>query len=226
VRLAEEARDDGDRKQDKQPRARDHERRAERDEGQRVLRHRQQLREEANPADGLSPRALEVVIEGGVLELCEVEGRRVLHEPNADVIREEVAEQTLDECRAPREHLAAEDDGQLERDQPPERRQVALATLGRDHGVDDELAHPQGRHGGERADDAEHDHRRGERAVCLPHESDERHDVAERVHARPPSRLLLGVFRRPRPIAERVRENASPMDGHGGKLIAHRLPKT
>ena len=57
---------------------------------------------------GLPPRALELVVERGILELREVERRRVLHEPDARVIREQIAEQALDQRGRAREQLAAE----------------------------------------------------------------------------------------------------------------------
>jgi hypothetical protein len=45
----------------------------------------------------LAPRALQMVVEFGILELREIELRRVLHQPHAHRVREEIAEQALDE---------------------------------------------------------------------------------------------------------------------------------
>ena len=94
-------------------------------------------------ADGLAPRALEVVVELGILELREVERRGVLHEPHADAVGEEVAEQTFDEARRAREQLADDDDRELDRDEPATERQIAPVALRGDDAVDDQLPDPQ-----------------------------------------------------------------------------------
>ena len=72
----------------------------------------------------LPPGALELVVECGVLELIQVERRRVLHQTHACIVREEFAEQALDQHRGPREHLAHEHDADLERDELPQPREV------------------------------------------------------------------------------------------------------
>ena len=74
---------DRDDEQQEQPRAVGDERRASVTSVSASLRHREQLREQRRCAGRLPPRALEVIVELGILELREIERRGVLHEPHA-----------------------------------------------------------------------------------------------------------------------------------------------
>ena len=71
------------------------------------------------PARAL-PRALEVIVELRVLELMQIERGRVLHDADADAIREQVAEQSLDEGRRAREQLTADDGAHFDGDEHPQ----------------------------------------------------------------------------------------------------------
>src|SRR5689334_18931293 len=99
MRLADEARKCGDDEQDEEPAAEREQCGAERGERERVLGESQYLREEADAPSRVSARTLEVVVELRVLELREVQRRRVLHEPDAHAVGEQIAEQTFDELR-------------------------------------------------------------------------------------------------------------------------------
>src|SRR6185437_11873925 len=91
---------------------------------QRVLRHGEELREEPDAARGLAARAFELIVEGRVLELLQVERGGVFHEQHARTIGEEVAEETLDERADAREHFTGDDDEDLHRDELPETREM------------------------------------------------------------------------------------------------------
>src|SRR3989475_11058133 len=81
--------------------------RRERDQGDEVLRRRQEQRDEPDPAHGLATRALQVIVGLRVLVLRQVERCRMLHEPYADAVRKQVAEQALEQRRAAAEPPAA-----------------------------------------------------------------------------------------------------------------------
>ena len=82
-------------------------------------------------------------------------------------------------AEAREQRLAEERERDFERDQSPEVARVAAPPRAADHGVDDELPDPEHGDGDERAHEAERDHRGGEPPVRLPHEADERRDVAQ-----------------------------------------------
>ena len=72
-------------------------------------------------------------------------------------LREQIAEQALDEARRAREQLADDDDRELERDERRhERRRRAGALRELHDAVDDQLADPQRRDRHERANEPEH----------------------------------------------------------------------
>jgi len=60
-----------------------------------------------------------MIVELRILELVQVELRGVLHDLDADPIREQIGEQSFDETRRARQQLAADDDRHLERDEHP-----------------------------------------------------------------------------------------------------------
>src|SRR4029079_3811993 len=94
-------------------------RHAERRERQESLCHAEDLAEQRHPSRGSLSGALEVIVEVGVLELMQVERRRVLHDPNAHAIREQVAEQSLGEAGESGEQLVRDDAPHLEPEQSP-----------------------------------------------------------------------------------------------------------
>jgi hypothetical protein len=62
-----------------------------------VLRRSQNQREQADTADSLPPRPLEMIVDLGVLELGEIERGGVLHEAHTEPIGEEIAQQALEQ---------------------------------------------------------------------------------------------------------------------------------
>jgi hypothetical protein len=148
------------------------------------------LREQPDSSGRLPPRAVELVVEVGVLELVEVERRGVAHQAHARHVREEVAEQTLDERGGAGQRLAHDREHDFDRHEPPQPREVCFGRAPeRHHLVNDELADPQHGHGDEGAHEPERDHPGRHAAVRVPDEFDEGRDVAERLdplaHGRP-----------------------------------------
>ena len=112
--LAQERGEHRDHQQHQQPGDVHRERRGEGDEGDDLLHRREQEREQPDAADRLPPRPLELVVQLGVLELLQVERRRVAHQLDARLVGEEIAEQALEQRRDARQSLAHEGDGELD----------------------------------------------------------------------------------------------------------------
>jgi hypothetical protein len=91
--------------------------------------------------------AFELVVHFRVLELCDVEGRGVLHESHRHFVAKVLAEKALGEVGGPRDDLGRRGNRQLDRDQRPQVRPVRrLPTpLVELHRLDDELSNPQHR---------------------------------------------------------------------------------
>ncbi len=94
----------------------------------------------------------------------------MLHQSHARVVREEIAQQALDQTRSARQYLAYKHDRDLKRDQFPEAREVRTSVERGDYRVDYQLPDPERCDGHERAREPERDHRRGVASVCLPDE--------------------------------------------------------
>src|SRR5437868_8481050 len=90
--LAQKARNDGQGEQKQQPRIVGDQGTGECDQRQRILGHRKQQAEKRNPTHGLSPGALEMIVELGILELGEIELRSVLHQLDAHRVGKEIAQ--------------------------------------------------------------------------------------------------------------------------------------
>src|SRR2546427_3924738 len=73
--------------------------RRERDQGDEVLRRRQEQRDEPDPAHGLATRALQVIVGLRVLVLRQVERCRMLHEPRSEEHTSELQSQSNLVCR-------------------------------------------------------------------------------------------------------------------------------
>jgi len=92
----------------------------------------------------MAMRPMRAVVCRRVLELRQVERGGVTHEADAHGVREQVAEQRLDERRGTREEFAENDDPQLNDDHVPERREGATRCSRQAHHlVDDELRDPE-----------------------------------------------------------------------------------
>ena len=194
VGLAEEAREHGQPQQQQEPRVEGEQRGHERGEGERALAHAEQERDEGEPTDGLSPGPLQVVVELRVLEVLQVERGGVLHQPHAHAVAEKVAEQRLHERRRPLHEVEDERQGQLESHQPRQPTPVRVRrTEVRHHRIDDELPHPQQRHGTERTQEAQRHHARRGPRVHLPDQLQEGREQPQRSQSLPEGRPLIGV---------------------------------
>ena len=160
-----------------------------------VLHRREQQREQPDPAHRLPAGPLQLVVELGVLELLQVERRRVAHELDAGLVGEEIAEQALEQRGEARQALAHQRDGELEREQlaqpgpvdarhAPARRQPDRAH----HLVHDQLADPQHRERNERARHPERQDARDVPRLGAPHQPQQPRHVTERLEARAPAR--------------------------------------
>ena len=211
VRLADEAGQDGEREQEQQPRVVQHQRGAEGAERDDVLPHREEHRDQPDARRRLPARALEVVVEVRVLELLEIQRRRVAHEAHADVVREQIPQQRLDQRRGAREQLSCDDDRQLERHDPPQVGERCPRSSRQQHDlIDDQLRGPQRGDRHERSHEPEHDHRRRERAMRLPDESHELREISERLEA-------LAHVARPLDFGNR-RARVDHAGGHGHQI--------
>ena len=197
MRLAEERRQHRDDQQQQQPGQLDGQHRGQRDQGDQVLGRREQQRDQADPPHRLAARPLEVVVGLRVLVLGQIEGGGVLHQPHADSVGEQVAQQALEQRGEPRQSLAPDRDGELEHHQAAEMPPVHLSARGPrlhrgDHAVDDQLADPQHRQRDERPHRAQHEDARGVATVGLEHQLEEWRDVLERLEPfAPAGRLAL-----------------------------------
>jgi hypothetical protein len=178
VCLAEEARKHGRDKEQEKPRTVRDEHNGERGQRNGVLRHTEELREQRDPAGGLLARPLEVVVRRGVLELGEVQGRRVDHESDAHEIGKEVAEQRFDQRGRTGEELTSENDRYFQGDVAPQAANAGSAGSA-DDGVDDELSDPERGYRDHAAYKADCDHGGRQGVVCLPDEAKELHQCPQ-----------------------------------------------
>src|SRR5262249_32597280 len=81
--------------QQEQKRAKHQERGAEGDQRDEILRHGQKHVEQSDAAGCLASGALQLIVELWVLEVIQIEPRRVLHQANAGDVRKLIAEQTF-----------------------------------------------------------------------------------------------------------------------------------
>jgi hypothetical protein len=151
VQLAQERRHQRDEQQRDQPRrVRDQARRegGDRDD---VLCLPEQLRQQRQPAAGLPPRPLQAVLHLAVLEVLQVQRRRVLHQPHAGRVVEALREEGVRQRDHAAQHVGDDGQRQFDDEQPRERVQQPripprAETLRPrharqpDHLVDDQLA--------------------------------------------------------------------------------------
>jgi hypothetical protein len=131
-------------------------------------------------------RALELVLHVAVLEVLEVERRRVLHQAQAGLVAEAFREQRVDQRDGAAQHVGQHRQRELQREEPgdaveeaelPPFAQVVRRVRRADeqhHLVDDQLADVERRDRQQRADEAQHDLRGGERRAGAPDQREER----------------------------------------------------
>jgi hypothetical protein len=164
-------------------------------DGDDVLRLAEDLAHERRAARRLAARAVEPVLQLAVLEVLEVERRRVLHQADAGRVREALGQEAVDERDDAAHHVRQHGEGQLQREQgqqvvdeparePAAERPARVAGAGQaDDLVDDQLADEERRDGQERADETAGDRGRGQARARLPDGLEERRKVAQRSEA-------------------------------------------
>ncbi len=200
------------------------ERDAERDQGDQVLQCRQQHGEEPDPPHGLPPGPLQLIVDFGVLELLQVERRRMLHQLNAGAIGEEVAQETLQQRRHPAQPFADQGDRQLDPDQEAEPGPgdwpAAVVQVDRvDHPVHDELPDPEHRERHRRAGDAEQKNTDHVAGLGLPHHAKQLGQVPEGLEPLPPADV--GGERGPASAVSSY-NGVSEREGHAIKVSGER----
>ncbi len=211
VRLAEEGRDQRQDQQRDQPGGVDHQPGGEADDGHDVLRLAEELVHQRHPAGGLPAGALEPVLQLAVLEVLEVERRRVLHQAHAGGVGELLGEEGVEQRDQAAQPVGEHRQDELGRQQPAE---VAEQAAGQpvpqvrghprrpgqpDHLVDDQLA------------DIERGHRQQR-----PHQAQRQVGPGE-AGAGPPDQLQEGgqVAQRPEALAQRPRRRGGVGNGVG-----------
>ena len=165
------------------------------DDGDDVLRLAQQLRHQRAAPRDLATRAVELVLQVGVLEVLEVERRGVFHQLDAGAVGIQLRQQRVDQADDAAEDVGGHRQRELQRQQHqqvvehaavPHLRQGLRAHAQRDqaHGlVDDQLADVQRRHRQQRARQPQQDAGQRQRTAGLPDAEQERRQVAQRREA-------------------------------------------
>ena len=195
VRLADERRHQRDRQQHDEPGRVHDQPRGEADDRHGVLRLAEQLAHQRRAPGRLAPRALEAVLQVGVLEVLEVQRRRMLHQAQARLVAEFLRQQRIDQRHGAPHQVGADRQCEFEGDQAGEPRQRTVehempadagGAVRRDqahHLVDDELADVERHHRQQRARDAQHAGGEREHGARAPHHPQERRQVAQRADA-------------------------------------------
>ena len=201
MRLADEGRNQRHGQQQHQPRRIHQQPDREADHGDAVLHLAEQLAHQAHAAHGLAARAVELVLQVGILEVLEVERRGMFHQPDAGGVGEQFRQQPVAVADHPAEQVGADRQRELQREQAGQRGQLAAgpggaeavegdAGAGQPHGfIDDQLADVQRRDGQERADDPQAERGQRQRRAGRPDLPEERRQVAQRVEAVAQARL-------------------------------------
>ena len=144
VRLAQEGGHHGQQQQPQQPRLEGHQPAGQQHERHGVLALGQHLAHEHGAREGLAAGALQLVVEGAVLELVEVELGRVLHEADGGLVGEQVAEQRIEQGHAAAQGIGQQHQAEFEAHQREHGRELA-GRRGQPgeahHGINNELAH-------------------------------------------------------------------------------------
>ena len=219
MRLADERRHERDRQQHDQPRRVHDQPCGETGDGDDVLRLCEELAHQRHAPGGLPARALQAILEFAVLEILQVERRRVLHEAQARGVGELLGEQRIEVRYRPSQHVRQHREREFEKDQPTdaiqEPQRVPLAPVVRrvrglreqNDLVDDQLADVQRDDRKQRTHQAQSALHEREARIGLPDELEERRKVAQCAD----------------PLAQRPRRRAERrIGGSGGRRTAAR----
>jgi len=182
VRLAEEGGHHGQQQQPEQPGLEGDEAAGEEHEGDEILALAEDLAHEHGAGEGLAAGALELVVEGAVFELVEVEAGGVLHEADGGLVGEQVAEQRVEQGHAAAQGIGEEHEAELEAHEGEHGRELARGSgqLGEGHHVvDNQAADVERGQRQKRAQQAQHEVGGGQRGAGGPDEFQEGGQVAQ-----------------------------------------------
>ena len=229
MRFAEERRHHRHGEQQQQPRLLQQEDACQGDQRHEALRRRQEQREQPDAPHRLAAGALQVIVNLGVLELRQIERRRMLHQAHADAVAEQVAEQALEQRREARQRFPHHGEAELQPDQaaqvpPVHGRAGRLRAHRGNHAVNDQLPHPQHRERHERAHRAQRQDRYGVAALSLVDQLEQRRHVAQGGEALRPGgrRPAVPGPQAPGPREHTVRDETG--SGHRMLNLARRGP--
>ena len=208
MRLADECRHKRYGQQRDQPRCVDDQSRAEADDGDHVLDLPEQLADQRHSSRRLAPRPIEPVLQFAVLEIFQVERRRVLHQAQAGGVAELLGQQRIEQRNRTAEDVGRNCEGEFQQQQSadaieqpggvPLRERARRRRAGQqDDLVDDQLADVKRgdrEQGSRESQDAFADR---ECRARLPDQLDERRQVAQRADAFT-QRARAGGLRLPR----------------------------
>ena len=197
VRLAQEGRHQRQQQQADEPGRVDGQPGRETEDGHHVLRLAEELAQKRDPPAGLAACAIEPVLQLAVLEVLEVEGRRVLHEAHAggDVVL--LREQRLRQGDHAPQHVRQDGQAELqdqEHGQPVEHsarqpiaqpRRPVGSLRQQQHLVDDQLPDVEGGHRQQRAQEAHEQVGRSQAGARLPDQLQEGREIAQGAEALP-----------------------------------------
>ena len=195
MRLADERRHQRHRQQHDQPWRVDQQAGGEADHGDRILHLAEQLAHQVHAAHRLATRAIELVLQVGILEVLQVQRRRMLHQAHAGGVGEQFRQQRVAVADQAAEQVGTDRQRELDHQQPRQRFQLAAAPggadriephAGRDQAhrlVDDQLADVERRDRQERADHAQTQRGQRQRGAGGPDLAEEGRQVAQRVEA-------------------------------------------
>ena len=110
-----------------------------------VLALAQHLAHEHGAGEGLAAGALQLVVEGAVFELVQVELGGVLHEADGRLVGEQVAEQRVEQGHAAAQGIGQQHQAKLQRHQREHGRELRAAAAGSlaegHHVINNQLAH-------------------------------------------------------------------------------------
>ena len=165
------------------------------DHRDRVLRLPEQLAHQVHPPHGLAARAIQLVLQIRILEVLQIQPRRVFHQADAGGVGEQFRQQRVGVADEPAQQIRQDGQAELQRQQAEQRVELSVAPdLGQpglrqpeadqaDGFVDDQLAHVQRGDRQQRADQAQAKAGQGQAGAGRPDLFQERRQVAHRVEA-------------------------------------------
>ena len=206
MRFANECRQQCNRQQHDQPRRVRQQTGAKRQNGNQILCLTEQLRHQTHAPHGLAARPFQLILQIGVLEILEIQGRRMLHQPDRGGVSEHLGQHRVHIARQPTEQIVRYRQCEFK---PKEQQQVVQRPiLQRQHQVigdtntdqanrlvNDQLADIQGDDRKQRAQQSDDHRRNGQRFAGRPDFGQKGPDIAHRAEAFAQIQLGLGQWR-------------------------------